>query len=88
LSVDDETTRLLVELADAKKWPARFKRDMDGNVDLGQQLREADEKIGALEKRAKEMMKKLGCVSPETRSVYYTMADMLISWQTFKDNLD
>ena len=88
MSVDDETTRLLVELADAKKWAARFKRDMDGKMDLGQQVREADEKIGVLEKRAKEMMKKLGCVSPQTRSVYHTMADMLINWQTFKDSLD
>ena len=60
MSADDETTRLLAELADAKKWPAQFKRDMDGNMDLSQQVREADERIGALEKRAKEMMKKLG----------------------------
>ena len=88
MSVDDETTRLLAELADAKNWPARFKQDMDGNMDISRQVREADEKIGALEKRAKEMMKKLGCVSPQTRSLYHAMADMLINWQTLKDSLE
>ena len=87
MSTDDATNQLLEELADAKTWATKFKQQVDGDVDVGELVREADKKIGQLEKRAKEAMKRLGCVSPETRSVYHGMADMLISWQTFKDSL-
>lgn len=87
MSTDGATSKLLEELKDAKTWATRFKRQVDGDVDVSEQIREADKKIGQLEKRAKEAMKRLGCVSPETRSVYHGMADMLISWQTFKDGL-
>ena len=87
MSTDDTTTRLLQELSDAKAWPERFKREIDGGSDVSDEIRAADKKIEELEKRAKEALKRLGCVSPETRSVYHGMADMLINWQTFKDSL-
>ncbi len=85
---DDTTTRLLQELSDAKTWPARFKREIDSGSDVSHEIREADKKIEELEKRANEALKRLGCVSPETRSVYHGMADMLINWSTFKDSLE
>ena len=87
MSIDDATSKLLEELADAKTWPATFKRQVDSHVDVSEQVREADKRIEELEQRAKEAMKRLGCVSPETRSVYHGMADMLINWQAFKDSL-
>ena len=84
---DNTTTQLLQELADAKTWPARFKREIDAGSDVSDEIGEAARKIEELEKRAKEAMKRLGCVSPQTRSVYHGMADMLINWNTFKDSL-
>ena len=86
-STDDTTGRLLQELADAKVWPTRFKQQLDSGSDVGDEIREADKRIEALEKRAKETMKKLGCVSPQTRMVSQGMADMLIAWYSFKDSL-
>ncbi len=87
MSADDATTRLLQELENAKAWPERFKQELAGRADVSNDIREADKKIEELEKRAKDAMKRLGCVSPETRSIYHGMADMLISWHTFKDSL-
>ena len=87
MSADDTTTQLLQELSDAKAWPARFKRLLDGGSDVSHDIREAEMKIEELEKRAKEAMKRLGCVSPQTRTIYHGMADMLISWNAFKDSL-
>jgi hypothetical protein len=87
MSTDDATTRLLQELADAKLWPARFKRELGTGADVSHEIREAARKIEELEQRAKEAMKRLGCVSPQTRSVYHGMADMLISWNAFRDSL-
>lgn len=87
MSTDDTITRLLQELSDAKGWPARFKRELDRGSDVSHEMGEAAKKIEELEKRAKEAMKRLGCVSPQTRSVYHRMADMLISWNAFKDSL-
>ena len=47
-----------------------------------------NEGIGTeLLRHAEGELKRLGCVSPETRSVYHGMADMLINWQAFKDSL-
>lgn len=87
MSTDDTTTGLLKELSDAKNWPARFKCRLDSGSDVSHDIREADKKIEELEKRAKEAMKRLGCVSPQTRSIYHGMADMLINWNAFKDSL-
>jgi hypothetical protein len=86
-STDDTTGRLLQELADAKVLPIRFKQQLDGGSDVGDEIREADKRIEALEKQAKEAMKKLGCVSPQTRMISQGMADMLIAWYSFKDSL-
>ena len=87
MSTDDTTIRLLQELSDAKLWPARLKRELDGGSDVSHEIGEAAKKIEELERRAKEAMKSLGCVSPQTRSIYHGMADMLISWNAFKDSL-
>ena len=88
MSLDETTTKLLQELSDAKAWPVQFKRLLDGGSDLSHDIKEAEMKIVELEKRAKEAMKRLGCVSPQTRKIYHGMADMLISWNTFKDSLE
>ena len=87
MPTDDTVTQLLQELSDAKTWPARFKRELEGGADIGHEIREADKKIEQLEQQAKEAMKRLGCVSPQTRMIYYGMADMLIEWHAFKDRL-
>lgn len=87
MSAGDATNQLLQELADAKTWPERFKREIESGSDVRDEIREADKKIEELEKRAKEVMKKLGCVRPETRKISRCMTDMLISWHTFKDSL-
>jgi hypothetical protein len=87
MSTDDTTTALLQELSDAKTWPARLKQVLETGSDVSHDIREAEKKIEELEKRAKETMKRLGCVSPQTRSIYHSMADMLINWNTFKDSL-
>lgn len=88
MSMDDETNQLLQELSDAKTLPMRLQGRMDNKEDVRAQIKEGDQKIDLLEKRAKKAIKKLGCVSPETRTVYHHMADMLINWQTFKDSLE
>ncbi|OEU53482.1 MAG: hypothetical protein BA861_03910 [Desulfobacterales bacterium S3730MH5] len=87
MSTDYVTTQLLQELSEAKTWPARYKQEIDRGSDLSHEIQEADKRIEELERRAKEAMKRLGCVSPETRSVYHGMADMLINWNDFKDSL-
>lgn len=88
ITADDATTRLLKELSDAKAWPELLKRKLDSGTDVSDEIGKANEKIEGLKRRAEEAIKSLGCVSPETRSVYHGMADMLISWQTFKDSLE
>ena len=87
VSPDDATSTLLKELSDAKTWPERFKQELKTGTDVSDDIQEADKKIEVLEKRAKEAIKRLGCVSPETRLIYHGMADMLINWQVFKDSL-
>lgn len=87
MSTYDTTTGLLKELSDAKNWPAQFKGRIESGSDVSRDVREADKKIEELEKRAKEAMKRLGCVNPQTRSIYHGMADMLINWNAFKDSL-
>ena len=88
MSTDESTNKLLEELSDAKTWPARFKRSLGNGADVGEQLAQAEMKIEALKRQAQAAIKSLGCVSPETRTIYHRMADMLISWQTFKDSLE
>lgn len=87
MSEDDSLPQLLEALAEAKTWPERFKAQLEAGANIHQEIREAGKRIEALERQAKEAMKRLGCVSPQTRSVYHGMADMLINWQTFRDNL-
>jgi len=87
MSKDDSVPRLLEALAEAKTWPERFKAQLEAGADIRHEISEAGKRIEALEEQAKEAMKRLGCVSPQTRSVYHGMADMLINWQTFRDSL-
>jgi hypothetical protein len=81
----DPTDHLLQKLAEARTWADRFQRDLNRGHDVIAQIQEADKRIEALETEAKDAMKRLGCVSPQTRAVYHAMADMLIAWQMFKD---
>jgi hypothetical protein len=87
MSTDDPVPRLLEALSEAKTWPERFKAQLEAGADIRHEIRETGKRIEQLEKQAKEAMKRLGCVSPQTRLVYHGMADMLINWQTFKDSL-
>jgi len=87
MSADDTINHLLEELSAAKDWPKRFQKKSGDGFDVSHEVREADKKIQALEKLAQEAMKRLGCNRPETRSIYQGMADMLISWHTFKDRI-
>ena len=87
MPVDDAAAEILNELSEAKAWPERFKRKIDTGADVGSDIARADEKIDELENRAKKAIRRLGCVSPEGRSIYRAMADMLINWHTFKDTL-
>ena len=87
MCADDAISQLLRELSDAKTWPESFKGALDSGSDVAHEIREADKKIEALEKQAKEAMKRFGCINPHTRTIYHAMADMLISWTTFKDSL-
>jgi hypothetical protein len=87
-ATDDTIAKILHELAEAKAWPARLKQALEGGSDVGDEIRETDEKIDALEKRAKETIKRLGCVDPQTRMISQGMADMLIGWYAFKDSLN
>jgi hypothetical protein len=81
----DPTDHLLERLAEARTWADRFQRDLDRGVDVIAQIQAADEQIEALETKAKQALKALGCTNPQTRAVYHAMADMLIAWQIFKD---
>ena len=56
-------------------------------LDIASEATRLKEQVDCLEKRAKEAMKKFGCVSPEMRAVYRAMADMLIAWHMFQDGL-
>jgi len=87
MCADDAISRLLHELSDAKAWPERFQRALDSGSDVGGEIREAGKKVEALEKRAQETMKRLGCDCPDTRKVSQGMIDMLISWSSFIDGL-
>ena len=91
-SANDLTSQLVMELSEAKTWPEQFKARLDEGLDLGRQIKDADERIEALEKRARKLIQELGselgCGHPRTRMVYQGMVDMLIEWYTFKDSLE
>lgn len=91
-SATEMTTELVRELSEAKRWPEQFKARLEKGLDIGSQIMEADEKIAALEERARKLIRdlgnELGCGHPQTRMVFRTMADMLIAWLTFKDSLE
>ena len=80
--------QLVRELSEAKTWPEQFKARLAEGLDIGSQIKEADDKIDVLENRARELIKKLGselgCDHPQTRMVFQGMADMLIEWHTFR----
>ena len=86
-NTDNTVDKILQDLAAAKAWPARLKQALERGSDVGDEIREATEKIEALEKQAKEMIKRLGCVDSQTRMISQGMADMLINWYAFKDSL-
>jgi hypothetical protein len=86
-STDDTIDKILQDLAATKAWPERLKQALDQGSDVGDEIREAGQKVEALEKQAKKMIKRLGCVDPQTRKISLGMADMLISWYAFKDSL-
>jgi ABC-type Fe3+-hydroxamate transport system substrate-binding protein len=87
-SIDDAVSQLLKELSEAKMWSEEYQEKLEAGADISHEIDKADKKIEELESRAKKILKKLGCVSPKTRSVYNGMAGMLINWQEFKDNLE
>ena len=83
----NRTNELLDALASAKKQSEELKARGAQGLDVADAMTHLEEQVNALEKRAKETMKKLGCVSPETRAVYRAMADMLIAWEMFRDGM-
>jgi hypothetical protein len=85
--LDNSISELLRELSDAKTWPEHLQQGLDGGSDVGAEIKHAGRKVLALEKRAQETMKELGCDCPDTRKISQGMADMLISWYTFEDGL-
>ena len=80
--------KLLMDLADAKTWSANLKRNREQGIEVNQEIEAAAKKIDGLEKHAKHLMQKLGCTNPKTRSIFQGMADMLINWHAFEDDLD
>jgi hypothetical protein len=91
-STNELTTQLVRELSEAKMWPEQLKARLEKGLDIGSQIKEAEERIEALERRARKLIKELGselgCGHPQTRMVFRGMADMLIEWHTFKDSLE
>ena len=89
---NESATQLVRELSQAKTWPEQFKERLEKGLDIGGQIKEVDEKIEALERRARkvirELANELGCGHPQTRKVFQAMADMLIEWYIFKDSLE
>ena len=86
-ATDNTIDEILQKLTEAKAWPARLKQALDEGSDVRDEIQTAGERIEALEKQAKETIKRLGCVDPQTRMLSQGMADMLISWYAFKDSL-
>ena len=91
-SRNESTTQLVRELSQAKTWPEQFKERLEKGLDIGSEIKEVDERIDALERRARKVIRELGnelgCGHPQTRKVFQAMADMLIEWNMFKDSLE
>lgn len=87
-SIDDAVSQLLKDMSEAKIWAAEYQKKLEAGANISHEINKADKKIEELEAKAKKILKKLGCVNPKTRSVYNSMAGMLINWQEFKDNLE
>jgi len=91
-STNELTTQLVRELSEAKKWPGQFKARLEKGLDIDSQIKDADERIEALERSARKLIKELGselgCGHPQTRMIFQGMADMLIEWHTFKDGIE
>ncbi len=83
----NRTHRLLDALASAKSRTEELEAEVTKGLDVADDVSRLEGQVQTLEKQARETMKDLGCVSPETRAVYQAMADMLIAWHTFHDSL-
>jgi hypothetical protein len=86
------TSELVRELSQAKVWPKQLKERLAKGLDITGQIKEVDEKVEALERRARkvtqELRNELGCGHPHTRLLFQAMVDMLIEWNIFKDSLE
>ena len=91
-SGNEPAAQLVRELLQAKMWPEQLKERLEKGLDIGNQIKEIDEKVEALEGRARKVIRELGselgCGHPQTRKVFQAMADMLIEWNIFKDSLE
>jgi hypothetical protein len=85
---EKEIHQLLLDLADAKTWPANLKNKLGQGINRHREIEAVAKKIDRLEKHAKLLMQTLGCTNPKTRSIFQGMADMLINWYAFMDDLD
>ena len=83
----EQTDQLLLKLAEARTWDDSLQRELDEGHDVTAQIQKLDKRVQALETESKDAMKRLGCVSSQTRAVYHAMADMLMAWEMFKDTL-
>lgn len=81
------TNSLLDALASAKSRAEELKAEVAKGSDVEDDVSDLEGQVKTLDAQAREMMKELGCVSPETRAVYRAMADMLIAWHTLHDSL-
>ena len=78
---------LLKALEEARDLAARLQRTAAGRKEPAA-ARAVEDEIMGLEKAARSMMKSLGCTSPQTRAIQRGMADMLIQWYSFVDDMD
>ena len=87
INLSEETARLLKDLAEAKTWPDTFKEDTANGTKGVLEIETVDKKIERLEEHARQLIKRLGCTDPKTRKLFQGMADMLINWYAFKDEV-
>ncbi|MFC1858911.1 hypothetical protein ACFL9U_12925 [Thermodesulfobacteriota bacterium] len=79
--------QLLNDLSEAKTWPDKFRREIDHGIDMRQEIEAANKTIEQLETRARQHLISLGCMNPQSFTLNRAIADMLISWYWFKDEL-